>query len=172
MLWQSGAEISGKLLNDRLEAAGAAFQIPAHDFYVRPGELATDPTGGFLFSEAENAAGVGTQTRVFVTRISADGQPLNTASWLVIDDSRQFNSRRPTRCMSPIRGGTWSRGRYMARRVPGGLRPSECLGSAAADPPVEPGPRTSAVMDSYGRSAPPMESAERSASRATQETRL
>jgi hypothetical protein len=90
VLWQSRGEISGQLLNDHLEAAGAAFQIPAHDFYVRPGELTTDPAGGFLFCQAENGSGVRPQTRVFLTRFSAGGQPLNTVSWPVSDDARPF----------------------------------------------------------------------------------
>jgi hypothetical protein len=73
-----------------LETVGATFQIPAHDFYVRPGEVATDPSGGFIFSEAQNLSGLGTQTRVFVTRISADGHPLDTVSWPVNNESRPF----------------------------------------------------------------------------------
>ena len=91
VLWQSGDEISGQLLNDRLQVAGAGFQLPAHDYYVRPGELATDPAGGFLFSQAQNpSGGLESQTQVFVTRISAAGRPLNTTSWPVRNDSRQF----------------------------------------------------------------------------------
>ena len=91
MLWQSGDVISGQLLNERLQAAGAGFQIPAHDYYVRPGELATDPAGGFLFSQAQNASGgLESQTHVYVTRISGDGQPLSTSSWPVSNDSRRF----------------------------------------------------------------------------------
>jgi hypothetical protein len=91
VLWQSGDEISGQLLNDRLQVAGAGFQIPAHDYYVRPGELATDPDGGFLFSQAQNPpGGLESQTQVFVTRISAAGRSIQTASWLVSNDSRPF----------------------------------------------------------------------------------
>ncbi len=90
LLWQSAGAISGQLLNDRLAAVGARFQIPAHDYYVRPGELAPDPNGGFLFTQAQNGVGLETQTRVFVTQISANGHPLNTVSWPVGNKSQQF----------------------------------------------------------------------------------
>lgn len=112
VLWQSGDEISGQLLNDRLQLAGAGFQIPAHDYYVRPGELATDPAGGFLFSQAKNPdGGLETQTHVFVTPISATGQLVNTASWPVSNDSRQFQFAEAHAVYVPTSGGylvAWS----------------------------------------------------------------
>lgn len=112
VLWQFGDEISGQLLNDRLQVAGPGFQIPAHDYYVRPGELATDPAGGFLFSQAQNPdGGLETQTHVFVTRISATGQPVNTASWPVSNDARPFQFAEAHAVYVPASGGylvAWS----------------------------------------------------------------
>jgi hypothetical protein len=112
VLWQSGGEVSGQLLNDRLQLAGARFQIPAHDYYVRPGELATDPGGGFLFSQAQNPnGGLETQTHVFVTRISATGRLVNTAAWPVSNDSRQFHFAEAHAVYAPTSGGylvAWS----------------------------------------------------------------
>lgn len=112
VVWQSGDEISGQLLNDRLQLAGASFQIAAHDDYVRPGELATDPGGGFLFSQAQNPdGGLETQARVFVTGISARGQPVKTASWPVSNESRQFQFAEAHAVYVPTSGGylvAWS----------------------------------------------------------------
>jgi hypothetical protein len=123
VLWGSG-RISGQVLNEHLEASGAAFQIPAHDSYVRPGELTTDPNGGFLFSQAENPSGLSTQTHLFVTRISADGQPLNTASWTVSNNSRQFQFAEAHAVHVPNPGGylvAWSlygtTGSFLAERM-------------------------------------------------------
>jgi hypothetical protein len=92
VLWQDGDEISGQLLSDQLHRVGEPFQIAAHDTYVRPGELAADPTGGFLFTEIEKPSGVAARPlHLFATSISPDGEPVHTASWTVTDGLQQVD---------------------------------------------------------------------------------